>query len=221
MINPLKNIYFRLLVLLLAVFKSTDLFERINKLSWYKKTLQQWIVDQHFPASSKVLEAGCATGALSAYLAQQDFNPTGLDFSRTMIERAKQHYPNIKFFEADVLDIPFKDNTFDIVLATSLVNIVDDKKQAIAELTRTCKKGGLLSLLVPCDQFTNEHLSEFLLTIGNKGFSAAALKTWHKSAPKMNEHELRSLLEQEALNNITTKHYLDGMVVSISGTKSM
>jgi len=219
MMNQLKNIYFRLFVLLLAIVKPTELFERINHLTWYKKMLQQWVDDQDLAASSKVLEAGCATGALCAYLAQSGYEPTGIDFSKPMIHRAKQHFPALNFLDANALDIPLKDNTFDGVMATSLLNIVDDKKKAISELIRICQTNGLVSILVPCEQFTNEHLNELLLNIGNTGFSAAALKTWHNSAPKMSVRELTTLLKQEGLINLETKHYLHGMVISISGTK--
>lgn len=60
--------YYHFNVRLLAVFNPTKLFDRINHLTWYKKALRQWVDDQCFSPASNVLEAGCATGEITAYL---------------------------------------------------------------------------------------------------------------------------------------------------------
>lgn len=44
----------------------------------------------------------------------------------------------------------------------------------------------------------------------------AAMQTWHKHAPKMKVGEILSLFEQVGLTEITTKAYLQGMVISVS-----
>jgi len=219
MINWLSKVYAQLQIKLLIIFRPTVLFDKINQLNWYKNTLHQWVDDQNFPANSKVLEVGCATGALTAYLAKTGCVPTGVDLSSDMIELAKHKNTDIEYLEADVMDLPFDANSFDVVLATSLINIVDKKTKAINELSRTCKKGGVITILVPSDSFGDKDLPPLQLSVGSTGFSAAAMKAWHENPPKMKTSDIECLFKQAGLKEITTRSYLQGMVISASAIK--
>lgn len=219
MIKNLKAFYFQGNITLLAIFKPVTLFDKINQLTWYKKTLHRWIDEQHFTANSKILEAGCATGALTSHIAQSGHRVTGVDYDSKMIHLAKAKNKHCDFAVADVLDLPFEENQFDVVIATSLINIVSDKYRAINELSRTCKKGGVLSILVPSSDFNNDDFIFLRNSLEESGFSLAALGAWHKKAPKMKTSNILKLFEQAGLTNIATKKYLQGMVVSISAIK--
>ncbi len=219
MLNLLKQYYFQLLILGLSIFRPNMLFEKINQLNWYKTALKQWIDDQGIIVGSKVLEAGCATGALSVAMTQAGHIVTGVDYSRQMIEHAKSNHKNIEFLEANVLDLPFKSNEFDFVIATSLINIIDNKKLGISELTRCCKQGGEISILVPSTEFNDKDLRSLIDLHKASNFSAATMKAWHQHAPKMEPSDIILLFKQAKLSKIIIKKYLDGMVVSVSGIK--
>lgn len=215
----LKKYYFKLQVNLLLVFKAQILFDKINQLNWYKNTLHDWINDQCFTAKSKVLEVGCASGALTRYIAKSGCIPTGVDSSNKMIEFAKTNAKEIKFLVASVDKLPFENNVFDAVIAASLLNIVPDKGKAIDELYRTCKKGGKITVLVPSDKFTDKNLILLQTSLSISGFSAAAIEAWHKKAPKMNANNIYNLFKHAGLREITIKNHLKGMVVSVSAIK--
>lgn len=219
MIFWLKKIYFQLQVKLLIIFKPTVLFDKINQLGWYKNTLRQWVDDQHFSAESKLLEVGCATGALTGYIDNSGCIPTGIDFSSEMIEVAKVKNNGIDFLVEDVLDLSFKSEVFDVVIAASLINIVSDRMKAMHELVRTCKKGGMISILVPSVKFNDENLHSLQSSLENSGFSSAALDAWHNLAPKMKESDILDLFQQAGLVEATTRTYLQGMVISVSAMK--
>lgn len=219
MIFWLKKYYFQLQIKLLIIFKPTVLFDKINQLNWYKNMLRQWVDDQNFTAKSKVLEVGSATGALTAYIAKSGCLPTGIDSSSKMIELAKINNNDIDFLVANVLDLPFETGFFDVVIAASLINIVPDKSKAIYELTRTCKKGGMITILVPSAKFNDENLGSLQASVGDSGFSAAAMRAWHKRAPKMKASDISDLFKQAGMIKITTKNYLQGMVISVSAIK--
>ena len=221
MIDWFSKMYAQLQIKLLIIFRPTVLFEKINQLDWYKSTLHQWVDDQCFPSNSKVLEVGCATGALTTYIASTGCVPTGVDLSIDMIGVAKHKNTDIEYFEADVMNLPFKDNSFDVVLATSLINIVDDKTKAISELSRTCKKGGLITILVPSVGFEDKDLLSLQSSVCSSGFSAVALKAWHENPPKMEASDIEDLYRQAGLSEITTKYYLQGMVISASAIKPL
>jgi len=219
MIDRLRNLVAELQVKRLIAFKPTVLFDRINQLAWYENTLHQWAGDQNFPVGARVLEAGCATGALTAYIAKAGYSVTGVDLSERMIDLAKTKHIGIDYLVADVLKLPFESNSFDAVIATSLVNIVDDKAKAMRELRRVCKTGGRVSILVPLDSFTDDDLALLQQSIGDIGFSAATIRAWHRYAPKMNNKDIAQLFLQSGLAEPTTKTYLKGLVISASATK--
>jgi len=221
MIFWLKKYYFQLQIKLLIIFRPTVLFDKINQLSWYKKTLRQWVDDQSFIAKSKVLEVGCASGALTAYIAKSGCIPTGIDSSNKMIELAKIKNSGIDFLVANVMDLSFDTDFFDAVIAASLINIVPDKSKAIYELSRTCKKDGMITILIPSAKFNDKNLISLQASIGNSGFSLAAMEAWHKRAPKMKDSDILNLFKQAGLTEIRTKYYLQGMVMSVSAIKPL
>lgn len=219
MSSYLKKHYFRLRVLLLLLSDSSKFFHKINQLNWYKNLLETWVDDHHLAMNAEVLEAGCATGTLCEYLVNTGYRPTGIDASSKMIEVAKRNSARSKFLVADVLDLPFDAESFDAVIATSLINIVTDKNKAMSELARTCKKGGLVTILVPSADFNDTDLQHLIALHNTTGFSAAVMEAWHKKPPKMKTNEIEDLFKDAGLKAVTTKTYLGGMVVSSSALK--
>ena len=65
-----------------------------------------------------LLDAGCGTGAMLSMF-KRDYperNYTGVDFSEKMIETAnRKHIDGIRFVAGDCEDLPFADNSFDVV----------------------------------------------------------------------------------------------------------
>ncbi len=89
-----------------------------------------------------LLEVGCGSGYYSeifATLCKSRPRYTGLDYSRTMIARAKTRYPGVAFTEGDATQLAFADASYDIVYnGVSLMHILDFEK-AIAEAARVAK----------------------------------------------------------------------------------
>lgn len=221
MIVWLKKIYYSLQVKFLITFNHTLLFNKINQLNWYKDMLNSWVDNQCFTPKSTVLEVGCSTGTLTNYMTTLGYKPHGVDYSNKMIKQARTNYSQIDFSVASVLDLPFDNDVYDAVIAASLINIVSDKRAALKELFRTCKTGGVVTILVPAATFHDENLISLHDSLGNTGFSFAAMEAWHNLAPKMETDDITNLFKTVGLINITTKMYLQGMVVSVSGTKPL
>jgi ubiquinone/menaquinone biosynthesis C-methylase UbiE len=220
MILWIKKHYFKLQIKVLLFLKPAVFFDRLNQLAWYKNTLQHWVDDQHFTTQHKVLEVGCSTGILTAYIAQLCGIVNGVDYSSKMIDLAKINHDNIDFSVADVLDIPFENKAFDYVIAASLLNIISDKNKAISELSRVCKKGGIVSILVPSVHFNDADLCALQTSLNHSGFSAAAMDAWHNLAPKMATDDIFQLFKQAGLTEISSQYYLQGMVIAVSAVKS-
>ena len=206
------QLFYAMQIRVLLLFNPSQLFEKINRLPWYKSMLEEWIAHQNLEPNRKILELGCATGVLSNYLSTLSHVPTGVDRSKKMIGRAKENYPHVNFYVEDATQLPFESNTFDVLFASSLVNIIDEKEKLLLEMKRLVKAEGSISFLVPLQGFNNKNLTKLNNSLGLKGFSKSALKMWHNSAPKMSLEEIEMLIRRCGLSISNSYSYLDGMV---------
>ncbi len=99
--------------------------------------------------TDSVLECACGTGLLSGAIAKNCKTLVATDFSAKMLKRAeKKHrqYRNIKFAQADILQLRFPDAAFDAVVAANVIHLLDAPYQALQELWRVCKPDGRIIL---------------------------------------------------------------------------
>jgi SAM-dependent methyltransferase len=114
--------------------------------SWAALTIQEFSDRQ--PLS--ILDAGCGEGVLRQYLSS--WQPyVGIDFSTRPLARAQRHYPD-SYFRADLNQLPFRNETFDIVVSLQALQYLDRPDVALAEMARVLKSGGTLLLSVPNDE---------------------------------------------------------------------
>ena len=107
----------------------------------------------HIEDAHEILNVGCGIGVGSVYIARKyDCYVMGVDISEKMIEwsrrRAREEKVEAKaeFRTADVLDLPFEADRFDVVFAESVLIFVEDKTRAIRECVRVTKPGGYVGL---------------------------------------------------------------------------
>jgi len=110
---------------------------------------------------SRVLEVACGTGALTfegeLYQAIGDAGQlTAIDNSSNMLEKAKQKHvlngrpPQVKFELANVEQLPYADETFDMVIGSAFLHFVNPVK-AIAEMRRCVTPSGFVCLFQALD----------------------------------------------------------------------
>lgn len=98
--------------------------------------------------SNSVLDAGCGDGYGSYKLYQAGYKVIGVDLSEEMIKTAKFRGENefLQFQQADLTKLPFGDQSFSAILSINAVEWVEHPLNALNELQRVLKKGGLLCL---------------------------------------------------------------------------
>jgi len=105
-----------------------------------------------------ILEIGCGTGANLWYLAREGFNVTGIDGSKTAIEKSSKRLfeENLKarLFTGDIINLPFNDGEFDCIVDVECLscNNKENSEKILSELARTLKNDGLFYSRT----FTNE-----------------------------------------------------------------
>lgn len=92
-----------------------------------------------------VLDAGCGLGWGTALLAERARGATGLDLSPVSIEEAEREYGGLaNFREGDLLDIPFGDDSFDLVVCFEAIEHIEDPDRVLDEMRRVLRPDGLL-----------------------------------------------------------------------------
>ena len=99
----------------------------------------------------RVLEVGVGTGInLSLYPAH--CHVTGIDFSSSMLEKARERVARkdikrVRLLQMDAADLKFADESFDIVYAPYLISVVPDPVKVAQEMRRVCRTGGRIIFL--------------------------------------------------------------------------
>ena len=121
------------------------------------------IISRFFDLSNhgSILEVGCGSGVNTAFLSGSaksviatdlpDYDSTthslGIAVAKRLLERVDVKNAEIVSCSGEVL--PFRDNTFDLVFSSSVLEHIDDKESALKEMLRVVKPGGAVLFVIP------------------------------------------------------------------------
>lgn len=103
------------------------------------------IVDfSEFDQHSKALDVGCGTGRWSIYLASKFTEVYAMDPSKAIYAAANltKDIDGIHLIKASAENIPFEDNTFDLVISLGVLHHIPDTQKALTSVVKKVKKGG-------------------------------------------------------------------------------
>ena len=98
-------------------------------------------------AGARVLDVGCGTGDLLAHLEHRGFSTAGIDPSLGMAALARARVPGSDIRPGGADDLPWPDDTFDLVTAVNALQFADDTDAALAELVRVTVPGGVVAVV--------------------------------------------------------------------------
>lgn len=98
-------------------------------------------------ASPKMLDIGCSIGATVSAAVELGWRPTGVDVSQRAVDVCKSRDLDCHLIEG--VELPFEDNTFDLVTNWHVIEHVADVKETLAEWQRVLKPGGVMILETP------------------------------------------------------------------------
>jgi ubiquinone/menaquinone biosynthesis C-methylase UbiE len=97
--------------------------------------------------AKRILDVGCGLGMYVSQFRQFSDDVYGVDIDPDKIGRASEWLPNLKISPAEQL--PFEDNSFDIILLNEVIEHVDDDRQTIREAYRVLAPGGHIVVYAP------------------------------------------------------------------------
>ena len=103
----------------------------------------------HRPGGA-LLDVGCAYGNfLGALREHGGWSLAGADVSEHAIAEAQRRLPGMDLRVSALPDLPFEDESFDVVTAFDVIEHVEDLPAAFRELRRVLRPGGTLAFVVP------------------------------------------------------------------------
>jgi ubiquinone/menaquinone biosynthesis C-methylase UbiE len=115
------------------------------------------LADLPLSPTAEALDIATGTGEFARALAPHVARVIGLDATDAMLEQGRKFVeqagiPNLSFQKGIVQELPFEDETFDIVSSRYAFHHFADPKPVISEMVRACKRGGhviIVDIVVP------------------------------------------------------------------------
>lgn len=139
----------------------------MKKTDNYKKhtannPLQQFLINNYYKnlieciknlPIETVLDVGCGEGFTLNKVSKARIGKRleGVEYLKTALEIGKKMYPELTMKQGNIYNLAYKNNSFDLVMSTEVLEHLDDPKKGLKELIRVSKKYILLS--VPNEPF--------------------------------------------------------------------
>ena len=98
--------------------------------------------------SLRILDAGCGEGFTLAKLYELKIGKelAGIDYSKIAIDTAKEIFPYLNVKVGDIYKLPFKEDSFDLVICTEVFEHLDNPVGALKEIERVTSKYALITV---------------------------------------------------------------------------
>ena len=179
-----------------------------------------------------ILDIGCGPGFFSILLARLGHSVVAFDYTEGMLERASRNAAeadvSIVVRQGDAQDLPFPDETFDLIVSRNLMWNLEHPESAYAEWLRVLRPGGRLvnfdgnhyrhlysepyaeELKQP--DYTDGHNPDFMLGVDPAPIHAIAanLPLSRVDRPQWDVETLLKLGARNVTVDVERKHFVDG-----------
>lgn len=122
-----------------------------------KEHLDRYEYAKRFTYGKLVLDAACGTGYGSKILAENAKCVKGIDISKDAVNYANEHYSkeNVSFIRGDVTELPFEDNSFDVIVSFETIEHIKNYNSFMNECSRVLKPEGFFVCSTPNKCFSS------------------------------------------------------------------
>ena len=120
-------------------WNTKELWQNMLKYTPTARNVFRFCRSLNLPKRAKILDAGCGTGKLASFWAEEGYDIVGIDISEEALAITRKK--GVKTKKADILKgLPFKDGEFDLVYSDGLLEHFTDPEEILTELFRVSKK---------------------------------------------------------------------------------
>ena len=138
-----------------AIARRYDLLNDLQSFGLHRRWKRRVAALAAAATGDRALDLCCGTGDIAFALARRGAETTGLDFSGKMLEVAEERRlknsklktQNLKFIQGDAQQIPFPDNSFDIVTVGYGLRNLAGWERGLDEMFRVARPGARLIVL--------------------------------------------------------------------------
>jgi len=135
-----------------AIARRYDLLNDLQSFGLHRRWKRRVAALAAAAPGTRALDLCCGTGDIAFALARSGAETTGLDFSEKMLEVAaarhfKSSISNLTFIQGDAQQIPFPDNSFDIVTVGYGLRNLASWERGLDEMFRVARPGARLIVL--------------------------------------------------------------------------
>jgi len=128
-------------------------YHQLEEEYWWFKSRRSMVFSliekMNLSKDAKILEVGCSGGPLLELLKNEGYHNTyGIDLSENAIDVCKER-GILNAFQMDAVNLQFSDSEFDLVIASDILEHIEDEMSALAEWNRVLKLNGKLIVFVP------------------------------------------------------------------------
>ena len=138
--------------------KQTDNYKKHT----HKNPIQRFLLGNFFKnlvnltkakTVDSILDVGCGEGFTLNRLKENGIGKKleGIEYLQAAIDLGKKTYPDIKITKGNIYELPYRDNEFDLVLCTEVLEHLEKPQDALKELVRVSRK--YLVISVPNEPF--------------------------------------------------------------------
>ncbi|GAA4017018.1 class I SAM-dependent methyltransferase [Hymenobacter fastidiosus] len=167
-------------------------YHELEEQHWWFQSRRDFIFslvqDLNLAKDTALLEVGCSGGPLLQRLRHEGYtNLTGIDLSAPAIALARRRQvPNVQVMDGARLSFPTA--AFDVVVASDVLEHIEDEQQALREWLRVLRPGGCLLVFVPAFQLlwsdhdvVNHHFRRYSAEQLRQSLTRAGLHTQRQS----------------------------------------
>jgi SAM-dependent methyltransferase len=111
---------------------------------------QSFVARLNLTPGTRFLDVACGTGNSAIPAAQAGADVTGVDIATNLLAQAKKRaaaeHLDIRFDEGDAEELPYPDQSFEVVASMFGAMFAPRPEQVAAELLRVCKSGGMIAM---------------------------------------------------------------------------
>jgi len=115
---------------------------------WWSNRFYAMLARRYGKRGARLLEVGSGLGHLVGQL-EDTFETYGLDLNHWAVDQSRSVVNKTTLQTASAQELPFTDNSFNVVIIKHIVEHLPDPQKAIQEIGRITEKGGTLILATP------------------------------------------------------------------------